>query len=43
MSQVPTLYEWVGGAERIEELFRVFYEKVRKDEGAGTDRCWCCE
>ena len=32
MSTVPTLYEWVGGAERIEELFRVFYEKVRKDE-----------
>lgn len=32
MKNVPTLYEWAGGAERIEELFRVFYEKVRKDE-----------
>ena len=28
---VPTLYEWVGGIERIEELFMKFYERVRSD------------
>lgn len=29
--KVPTLYEWVRGIERIEELFQRFYEKVRAD------------
>lgn len=29
--RIPTLYEWVGGAERIEGLFRRFYERVRDD------------
>ena len=28
---VPTLYEWVGGFEKIENLFRLFYEHVRED------------
>src|SRR5580704_17158672 len=28
---VPTLYEWCGGAERIETLFKKFYEHVRVD------------
>jgi hemoglobin len=28
---VPTLYEWVGGAEAIEALFRMFYERVPSD------------
>jgi hemoglobin len=29
--EVPTLYEWVGGIERIEQLFMRFYERVRVD------------
>jgi len=29
--KVPTLYEWCGGRERIEELFKKFYDKVRGD------------
>ena len=29
--KVPTLYEWVGGIERIELLFAKFYERVRQD------------
>jgi hemoglobin len=28
---VPTLYEWCGGVERIETLFKKFYEHVRVD------------
>ena len=28
----PTLYEWAGGQEAIERLFRRFYEKVLDDE-----------
>src|SRR5579862_8752392 len=28
---VPTLYEWCGGAEQIEALFKKFYEHVRVD------------
>jgi hypothetical protein len=24
--KTPTLYKWAGGIERIEPLFRVFYE-----------------
>jgi hemoglobin len=31
MKNTPTLYEWVGGADRIEHLFQTFYEKVRQD------------
>src|SRR3984893_10637734 len=32
MRNVPTLYEWCGGIERIEALFRKFYEAVRADD-----------
>ena len=28
---VPTLYKWIGGNERLEELTRVFYAKVLSD------------
>jgi hemoglobin len=28
---VPTLYEWVGGIERLEKLFKAFYERVPAD------------
>jgi len=33
--QVPTLYEWVGGIERIETLFLRFYERVPSDPVLG--------
>jgi hemoglobin len=29
--QAPTLYDWVGGVEPIEALFRKFYERVPSD------------
>jgi hemoglobin len=29
--QVPTLYHWVGGIERLEALFMGFYERVPTD------------
>jgi hemoglobin len=29
--QIPTLYDWVGGAECIEALFKRFYEHVGQD------------
>jgi hemoglobin len=29
--KVPTLYQWSGGIERIEALFKRFYEHVRED------------
>ena len=29
--QVPTLYHWVGGIERLEALFMRFYERVQAD------------
>lgn len=29
--QIPTLYDWVGGIERLEALFRTFYERVPAD------------
>ena len=32
MKQVPTLYEWAGGNEALENLTKVFYDKVFKDE-----------
>src|SRR5206468_3671635 len=28
----PTLYEWVGGIDKIEHLFQRFYERVRDDQ-----------
>jgi hemoglobin len=31
MSNVPTLYEWIGGTETIERLLTVFYQRVAKD------------
>jgi len=30
--KTPTLYEWAGGTEALEQLTKVFYEKVLKDE-----------
>jgi hemoglobin len=30
--QVPTLYEWAGGAEALERLTEEFYAHVREDE-----------
>jgi hemoglobin len=30
-TNIPTLYEWVGGIERIEALFQRFYERVRSE------------
>lgn len=29
---IPTLYEWVGGREKLEKLTEVFYDKVLKDD-----------
>ena len=29
--QIPTLYHWVGGIERLEALFMRFYERVPAD------------
>ncbi|MEX6688511.1 group II truncated hemoglobin [Danxiaibacter flavus] len=31
-TQVPTLYDWVGGQATLEKLTEVFYDKVLKDE-----------
>jgi hemoglobin len=25
---IPTLYGWAGGLERLEDLFKTFYERV---------------
>jgi hemoglobin len=30
-ARVPTLYEWIGGAEAIERLLAVFYDRVPND------------
>lgn len=30
-TQIPTLYDWVGGIERIEALFMMFYERIPAD------------
>ena len=35
MNPIPTLYEWAGGKETFENLTRVFYDKVLKDELLG--------
>lgn len=32
---IPTLYEWAGGEDAFQRLFRTFYEKVLKDELIG--------
>jgi hemoglobin len=32
MSLTPTLYDWAGGKESLENLTAVFYDKVFKDE-----------
>lgn len=44
MAEVPTLYEWAGGAEAFERLTEVFYQQVHRDPvlapvfaHAGTD------
>jgi hemoglobin len=29
---IPTLYEWAGGREKLEQLTSLFYEKVKTDE-----------
>jgi hemoglobin len=31
MKNVPTLCDWAGGSERIEALFKSFYDRVRGD------------
>ena len=31
-NQVPSLYEWAGGAEAIERLLNAFYDRVERDE-----------
>lgn len=31
IEQIPTLYQWAGGIDRIQELFRAFYDKVPAD------------
>jgi hemoglobin len=31
-ADAPSLYEWAGGAEALERLTELFYEKVRADE-----------
>ena len=30
--QIPSLYEWLGGDERLQQLTKLFYEKVLKDD-----------
>ncbi|WP_431215066.1 group II truncated hemoglobin [Puia sp. P3] len=32
---IPTLYEWTGGDETLQRLFRLFYDKVLQDEILG--------
>jgi hemoglobin len=32
LKQIPTLYEWAGGKPALEELTRVFYDKVLRDD-----------
>jgi len=32
---IPTLYQWAGGEEALQHLFRIFYDKVLKDELLG--------
>jgi truncated hemoglobin YjbI len=35
--KTPTLYEWVGGIDRIEALFGAFYDRVPADAVLGGD------
>ncbi|MEO5877771.1 MAG: oxidoreductase [Streptosporangiaceae bacterium] len=35
MSEIPSLYDWAGGAEALERLTEAFYVEVRKDEVIG--------
>ncbi|HWB28409.1 MAG TPA: group II truncated hemoglobin [Chitinophagaceae bacterium] len=32
MKEIPTLYEWAGGKDALENLTKGFYEKVFKDD-----------
>jgi truncated hemoglobin YjbI len=32
-SQIPTLYEWAGGIDRLRALFQAFYARVPSDPG----------
>ena len=32
---IPTLYQWAGGEAALQNLFRVFYDKVLKDDLIG--------
>ena len=32
---IPTLYQWAGGEEALQKLFKVFYDKVLKDDLIG--------
>jgi hemoglobin len=32
---IPTLYQWAGGQEALQNLFKVFYAKVLQDEVLG--------
>lgn len=32
---IPTLYDWAGGKEKLEQLTKLFYERVAKDELIG--------
>jgi hemoglobin len=38
--RTPTLYEWVGGIDRIEALFGAFYEKVPADAVLGPPKLY---
>lgn len=35
MKTVPTLYEWLGGNEKLEQLTELFYGKVLQDDLLG--------
>lgn len=35
MKEVPSLYQWLGGTERLEQLTNAFYNKVAGDELLG--------
>jgi len=30
--KIPTLYEWLGGKEKLETLTKLFYDKVLQDD-----------
>lgn len=34
-ADIPTLYDWAGGAEQLQRLTSVFYDKVAKDSVVG--------